>query len=140
MQAIIPQVGGGAAVPMDVSALAFALANMEPDVWAPVRPGEAWADVIARRDAARDILDDLLAEAADIPDAPKTRVFDRLSGDGVQAAWTKSSYSGTYPEGNCVQIAVVRPVPGRGCMFCGGDGTDGAGHTCMVCGGSGGRS
>lgn len=63
MQAIIPQVGGGAA-PMDVSALAFALANMEPDLWAPVRPGEEWAEIIARRDAARDILDDLLAEAA----------------------------------------------------------------------------
>lgn len=53
-----------AAVLIDASALAFALANMEPDLWAPARPGEAWADVIARRDAARDILDDLLVEAA----------------------------------------------------------------------------
>lgn len=64
MQAIIPQAEVGAAAPMDVSALAFALANMEPDLWAPARPGEEWAEVIARRDAARDILDDLLAEAA----------------------------------------------------------------------------
>jgi len=53
--------------------------------------------------------------------------------------WIKSSYSGTWPESNCVELRVVRPVPG-GCTFCGGDGNDGAGHTCMVCNGSGGRS
>jgi hypothetical protein len=87
MQAIIPQVS--TAVPMDVSALAFALANMEPDIWAPVLPGESWADVIARREARADMLDELLITA------------------------------------------------GTGCTFCGGDGTDGAGHPCLVCNGTG---
>jgi len=54
-------------------------------------------------------------------------------------SWIKSSYSGTWPESNCVELRILRPVPGP-CAFCGGDGNDGAGHTCMVCGGSGGRS
>jgi len=52
-------------VDLDVSAFAFALANMDPDVWAPARPGELWVNVLAREDAARDILADLMAEYAD---------------------------------------------------------------------------
>lgn len=55
--------------------------------------------------------------------------------------WIKSSHSGTWPEGNCVELRIVRPVPGgTGCTFCGGDGNDGAGHECPLCHGSGGRS
>lgn len=61
MQAMIPQ-PGSAAAPLDVSALAHVLAHMEPDIWTPALPGERWADVVARREAARDMLDELLAE------------------------------------------------------------------------------
>jgi hypothetical protein len=92
MQGIIPQTAAvGATAPMDVRGLAFALANMEPDLWAPVRPGEAWADVLARRDAARDILDELLAEAAEDVDPEdvdraKTRVFDMIQAQAEDEA------------------------------------------------------
>lgn len=44
---------------LDVRPLAYALARMAPELWAPAD------DDAARRDACRDILDDLLFEAAD---------------------------------------------------------------------------
>jgi hypothetical protein len=88
---IIPQ-PASIGTPVDVRAIAHVLANTEPDLWAPVLPGESWADLIARREARADILDELLVT-----------------------------------------------VGGTGCTFCGGDGTDGAGHPCLVCKGTGGR-
>lgn len=50
----------------DVSALVFVLVNMGgiPDVWAPARPGELWEDVLARKDAAEHMVDELLVEFA----------------------------------------------------------------------------
>jgi hypothetical protein len=65
MHSIIPQPDAvGTAVPMDVSAVAFVLANMEPDAWAPILPGELWEDVLGRREAVRDMVDELLVEFA----------------------------------------------------------------------------
>ncbi|MEU8199334.1 hypothetical protein AB0C10_36675 [Microbispora amethystogenes] len=48
---------------IDVRPLAYALHHMIPDLHAMALPGEDWDDMRARRDAALDILDDLLAEA-----------------------------------------------------------------------------
>jgi hypothetical protein len=48
---------------LDVRPLAYALNHMIPDLHAVILPGETLTDVRARRDAALDILDDLLAEA-----------------------------------------------------------------------------
>lgn len=48
---------------LDVRPLAYALSRMIPDLRALILPGETLPDVLARRDAAADILDDLLAEA-----------------------------------------------------------------------------
>lgn len=47
---------------MDVRPLAYVLDNTLPDLWALILPGESFEDVMARREAARDIADDLLAE------------------------------------------------------------------------------
>jgi hypothetical protein len=49
----------------DVQPLAYALARMEPELWAPILPGESFEDALTRREAARDILSDLLAEYGD---------------------------------------------------------------------------
>src|SRR3954451_10798018 len=120
MQGIIPQPeAASTAAPMDVSALAFVLTNMDPDALAPVLPGESWEEILGRREAVRDMVDELLAEF--------------VGQEEAGAGWRKASYSGTHPEGNCVEVRVVRPAPGGGCTFCGGDGTDGAGHTCLLC-------
>ena len=48
---------------LDVRPLAYALHHMVPDLHAVILPGESWDDMRARRDAALDIFDDLLAEA-----------------------------------------------------------------------------
>lgn len=48
---------------LDVRPLAYALTRMIPDLHAVILPGECWHALRARRDAAADILDDLLAEA-----------------------------------------------------------------------------
>ncbi|GGL56508.1 hypothetical protein [Planomonospora parontospora] len=50
---------------LDLRPLAYALARMEPALTVPALPGEDAAAAAAREDAARDILDDLLVEAAD---------------------------------------------------------------------------
>lgn len=50
---------------LDVRPLAYALHRMVPDLNAVILPGESWDALRARWDAAADILDDLLAEAAD---------------------------------------------------------------------------
>lgn len=49
---------------LDVRPLAYALTRMVPDLHAVILPSERWDDMRARWDAAADILDDLLAEAA----------------------------------------------------------------------------
>lgn len=48
--------------PPDAGALAFALVHMDADLWAPILPDESFEDALTRREAARDILDELLAE------------------------------------------------------------------------------
>lgn len=48
--------------PLDVGPLAYALSRMTPGLWAPILPGESFEDALTRREAARDILDDLLRE------------------------------------------------------------------------------
>lgn len=53
------------ATPADVRPLAYALARMAPGLTALVLPGEDWDAMMARRAAAADILDDLLAEVGD---------------------------------------------------------------------------
>lgn len=50
---------------LDVRSLAYALHHMLPGLRAVILPGETWTDVLARQDAAADILDDLLTEAAE---------------------------------------------------------------------------
>lgn len=50
---------------IDVRPLAYVLTHMHPDLNKPILPGESWNDMMARRAAAADILDDLLTEAAD---------------------------------------------------------------------------
>lgn len=50
--------------PLDVRPLAYALSRMAPELTALVLPGETWDDMMTRRAACADILDDLLAEAA----------------------------------------------------------------------------
>jgi hypothetical protein len=47
---------------LDVRPLAYALSRMTPELTALVLPGETWDDMMTRREAARDILADLLAE------------------------------------------------------------------------------
>jgi hypothetical protein len=51
--------------PADARPLAAALSRMAPGLTALVLPGEDWDAMMARREAAADILDDLLAEIAD---------------------------------------------------------------------------
>jgi hypothetical protein len=53
------------ATPADARPLAFALSRMAPGLCDLIIPGESWDDMMARREAARDILDDLLMEAGD---------------------------------------------------------------------------
>lgn len=64
MASIIPLPRQAANRPMDVRPLAYVLDRMDPDLTRLVLPGETWDDMMTRRDAARDILDDLLAEYA----------------------------------------------------------------------------
>jgi hypothetical protein len=54
---------------LDARPMAFALDHMEPELWAPILPGESFEDALTRREAARDILDELLAEVAAEGDA-----------------------------------------------------------------------
>ena len=54
---------------LDVSPLAFVLERMAPGLWAPILDGETFEDALTRREAARDILDDLLAEAREAAEA-----------------------------------------------------------------------
>jgi len=53
----------------DIAPLAFALERMTPGLWAPILDGETLEDALTRREAARDILDDLLAEAREAAEA-----------------------------------------------------------------------
>lgn len=57
-------VAAGTARP-NIEALAWALDRMTAGLWAPILPGESFDDALNRREAARDILDDLLAEYAE---------------------------------------------------------------------------
>jgi hypothetical protein len=58
-----PWEGGG----LMVDPLMRVLEITEPELFAPgVLPGESFAEAVARRQAAADILDDLLAEAAEL--------------------------------------------------------------------------
>ncbi|MET8146341.1 hypothetical protein ABZU32_39045 [Sphaerisporangium sp. NPDC005288] len=51
--------------PLRVASLAYALTRMEPELRELILPGESWDEMLARREAAADILDDLLAEAGE---------------------------------------------------------------------------
>ena len=65
MAHIIPLArAGGQEAPPDVSAVAFALTHIPLDWWSPMLPGETLDEARARRAAAADIFDDLLAEYA----------------------------------------------------------------------------
>lgn len=66
----------------DVRPLAHVLANTDPELWALALSGESWADMVARREAGHDILDDLLAEADDARPEPCTF----CGGDGDDGA------------------------------------------------------
>ncbi|WP_433382663.1 hypothetical protein [Streptosporangium sp. CA-115845] len=68
MESIIPRIPRPrtAADDLDASSLAYALSRMTPELTVLSLPGESWADMMARRAAAADILDDLLAEADDL--------------------------------------------------------------------------
>lgn len=63
MSSIMPLPRTSSTPPPDVRPLAYALTRMTPGLTALVLPGEDWDAMMARREAARDILDDLLAEA-----------------------------------------------------------------------------
>jgi len=53
----------------DWSPLVFVLANTDSDLWEPgLLPGESFVEASARREAARDITDDLLDEFAAVSD------------------------------------------------------------------------
>jgi hypothetical protein len=60
----LPPAHTNGAAPPDVRPLAYAMARMDADLWAPLLPGESFEDALTRREAARDILADLLAEYA----------------------------------------------------------------------------
>ncbi|MFB4320707.1 hypothetical protein [Actinomadura sp. 21ATH] len=49
---------------LEVAPLVWATTRMTPGLWAPILPGESFDDALVRREAARDILDELLAEYA----------------------------------------------------------------------------
>ncbi|GII89703.1 hypothetical protein Ssi03_76930 [Sphaerisporangium siamense] len=51
--------------PLDVGPLAYVLARMEPDLRELILPGESWEELMTRRQAEADILDELLAEYAE---------------------------------------------------------------------------
>ncbi|MCO6011478.1 hypothetical protein NE236_41665 [Actinoallomurus purpureus] len=57
-----------AAAAVTPEALLHILSSSHPDLWAETLPGETPEKLAARRDAAADILDDLLAEATDLLD------------------------------------------------------------------------
>jgi hypothetical protein len=64
---------------IDVRPLVYVFTRMHPDLNEPFLTGESWDDMRARRAAAADILDDLLAEAAEVltatdADATQTEV------------------------------------------------------------------
>lgn len=69
---IVPDVGRKGTPPpvrrvvRDASAMQFALDRMSPGLLLPVLPGEDLADAEARRVAALDIFDDLLAEYEEV--------------------------------------------------------------------------
>ena len=63
---IIPFPRQAANRPLDVRPLVYALSRMAPELTALVLPGETWDDMMTRRAACADILDDLLAEAAEV--------------------------------------------------------------------------
>ncbi|GAA3165599.1 hypothetical protein GCM10010466_65460 [Planomonospora alba] len=55
---------------LDMRPLAYAVERMTPDLWAALLPGETPEEARARREAAADILDELLHEApAEIAEA-----------------------------------------------------------------------
>ena len=63
MAHIIPLArAGGQETPPDVRPLAWVLERCPLDWWAPILDGETVEDTLVRREAARDILDELLAE------------------------------------------------------------------------------
>ncbi|MBB4920980.1 hypothetical protein [Streptosporangium saharense] len=64
MGSIIPLPQPRTAPDLDPRPLAYALSRMAPGLTALVLPGEDWDAMMARRQAAADILDDLLAEFA----------------------------------------------------------------------------
>lgn len=76
MAHIIPLARAESAMPLEVGPLAWALSRMTPGLWAPILPGESFDDALVRREAARDILDELLAE---------TRENAQASAEGVSA-------------------------------------------------------
>lgn len=61
MRSIIPRIPAPRTAP-DVRPLAFVLNHTEPDLWRLILPGESWEDMLTRREAARDILSELLHE------------------------------------------------------------------------------
>lgn len=65
MRSIIPFPRPRTAPDLDVRPLVYALSRMAPELTALVLPGETWDDMMTRRAAAADILDDLLTEATD---------------------------------------------------------------------------
>ena len=66
MTAPAPVGGGGTGVALDTAPLVYAITRLTPDLWEPRSlPGETEADREARHMAALDILDELLAEAAE---------------------------------------------------------------------------
>lgn len=68
MAHIIPLARAGEQeAPPDVRPLAWALERMTAGLWAPILPGESLDDALTRREAARDILDELLAEYGAAP-------------------------------------------------------------------------
>ncbi|MBG0819097.1 hypothetical protein [Planomonospora sp. ID82291] len=65
MGAIIPLIAcPRTASTLDIRPLAYALSRMTPGLTELILPGEDWDSLMVRRDAARDILDELLHEYA----------------------------------------------------------------------------
>lgn len=68
MATIIPLPTTKNTPPLDAGAVAFVLACMPEyaELWAPILPGESFEDALTRREAARDIVDELLAEYTEL--------------------------------------------------------------------------
>lgn len=68
MTTIIPLPTTKNTPPHPAEALAYVLSRMPEytELWAPILPGESFEDALTRREAARDILDELLAEYAEL--------------------------------------------------------------------------